>query len=241
LHNLKGSIPNISEQVSGAKDLKMVMICMYLSMKDSPEELASGLLDLEPLALYMALRQASKPAPSPKTKYQRCWDLIETMREPDKAGTPWKLSADERKFVREELSDPNLAQRRGGGAKIATAILLRVNEYQMRRDNQGVFKSAANTLEHVLPQSPSSEWEASWGDAETKEWTHKLGNLALLNRDANSGLSNKRWGEKRDLLKSSPYPLTKRMGESKTWEVGDAEDHHNHVIGLATRIFDIKP
>ena len=219
----------------------MVMICMYLSMKDSPEVLASRLLDLEPLALYMALRQASKPAPTPKTKYQRCFDLIETMNQPDDSRKPWKLSADERKFVREELSDPRLAQRKGGGAKIATAILLRVNEYQIRRENQGVFKSAANTLEHVLPQSPSIEWEASWGDAEAIEWTHKLGNLALLNRDANVGLSNKRWDDKRDLLKNSPYPLTKRMGESENWGVGDAEKHHEHVVGLATRIFNLQP
>lgn len=49
------------------------------------------------------------------------------------------------------------------------------------------------TVEHILPQEvkSGSSWEKDFQDeAERKEWTHKLGNLALLSSKSNSLASN---------------------------------------------------
>jgi hypothetical protein len=51
------------------------------------------------------------------------------------------------------------------------------------------------TIEHVAPQTQTTSWDAEI--YESGETVHCLGNLALIPRGANSGLSNLDWETKR--------------------------------------------
>jgi hypothetical protein len=48
------------------------------------------------------------------------------------------------------------------------------------------------TIEHVLPQNPpqGSQWRRDFASAERAEWTHRLANLVLLNKQKNSEAAN---------------------------------------------------
>jgi Protein of unknown function (DUF1524) len=55
------------------------------------------------------------------------------------------------------------------------------------------------SVEHILPQMPApmSHWVKTFGEAERKQWLHKLGNLMLLSRRKNTSLGNLDFIEKK--------------------------------------------
>jgi uncharacterized protein with ParB-like and HNH nuclease domain len=55
------------------------------------------------------------------------------------------------------------------------------------------------TAEHILPQTPKddSQWKIDFTDAEREEWTHKIGNLALISRRKNSSQGRKDYEDKK--------------------------------------------
>jgi hypothetical protein len=60
------------------------------------------------------------------------------------------------------------------------------------------------SLEHIAPQSVSGGWPIDiWSNKET---IHKLGNLVLVHRDANSSFSNRPWDAKRTLYAALSAP-----------------------------------
>lgn len=70
-------------------------------------------------------------------------------------------------------------------------VLLRLDE--MLAPDPGVaYDHKMITVEHVLPQNPrsDSDWVRNFTDDEREQWTHKLGNLVLLNRAKNSQAQN---------------------------------------------------
>ncbi|MFE9339631.1 HNH endonuclease family protein [Streptomyces sp. NPDC007063] len=71
--------------------------------------------------------------------------------------------------------------------KIRKYVLLRLDELLAR--GQGVtYDRPLITVEHVLPQNPSpdSQWAELFDEEQRHQWTHRLGNLVLLNRAKNS-------------------------------------------------------
>ncbi|EWT02611.1 hypothetical protein N865_02850 [Intrasporangium oryzae NRRL B-24470] len=70
-------------------------------------------------------------------------------------------------------------------------VLLRLDE--LLANQPGVtYDHKIISVEHVLPQNPSdnSEWVQNFTKEERDRWTHRLGNLLLLNRARNSAAQN---------------------------------------------------
>lgn len=71
-------------------------------------------------------------------------------------------------------------------------LLMRLNE--MVSDGAVTYspRRGAITIEHVLPQTmtPDSGWTQQWTPEEHDRWCHKLANLVLLTRRANSTAQN---------------------------------------------------
>ena len=73
----------------------------------------------------------------------------------------------------------------------------------------------AVNLEHVLPVTPSEEWDL---DAETASVYYKrIGNMVLLGSKDNVELGNKSFEEKRKILAASPMGITKEVAEYSMW------------------------
>ena len=70
------------------------------------------------------------------------------------------------------------------------------------------------TIEHIMPQTLTPEWEAELGQsaAEThKEWMHRLANLTLSGY--NPSLSNLSFERKREIFEKSHLELNKEVAK----------------------------
>ena len=74
------------------------------------------------------------------------------------------------------------------------------------------------TVEHVMPQTLSAEWESMLGTdamAVHSEWLHTIGNLTLTGY--NPELSNKPYSEKRTVYGLSHFELNRYFGNVELW------------------------
>lgn len=99
-------------------------------------------------------------------------------------------------------------------------ILLKLDS--LLTTGQPHYNYAVITVEHVLPQNPStkSEWLVDFKNPE--EYTHKLGNLVLLTRKKNSQAKNFDFNKKKmDYFKSSngvtSFALTSQVVQEVMW------------------------
>ena len=82
-------------------------------------------------------------------------------------------------------------------------------------------------------------WTDTWDPNDATKWKHKLGNLALLNGNSNSKIGNGCFETKRELLNDSPYPLTKGIANSLSWDVNAVEENHNKYIDHAKEVWKL--
>ncbi len=71
------------------------------------------------------------------------------------------------------------------------------------------FEDASSTIEHILPENPSAEWETSFSADEQEDYIFLIGNYTLLEDTLNKKASDRLFNEKCLLYKSSNYKMTK--------------------------------
>jgi hypothetical protein len=103
-------------------------------------------------------------------------------------------------------------------------VLLRLDESLAGRDAGASYSHRVISIEHVLPQNPpaGSNWREIFSDDERALWTHRIGNLVLLNRVKNSEASNREFEVKRDKYFRSKnevavFPLTVQVLNTDAW------------------------
>ncbi|MEU5344036.1 DUF262 domain-containing protein [Streptomyces sp. NPDC020766] len=108
-------------------------------------------------------------------------------------------------------------------SRIRKYVLLRLDELLAR--GQGVtYDHPLITVEHVLPQNPKhdSQWAALFDEDERARWTHRLGNLVLLNRSKNSAAQNYDFAAKKAKYFTGrggvvPFALTSQVLQHTEW------------------------
>jgi len=88
-----------------------------------------------------------------------------------------------------------------------------------------------SSVEHILPQTLSPEWERLLGDeaANTQsKWLHTIGNLTLTGY--NPELSNNIYSEKRKILALSHFELNRFFASCETWGAPE-------ILGRAESLF----
>lgn len=95
-------------------------------------------------------------------------------------------------------------------------------------------------LEHVLPQSPSDEWEEV--DSETAEsHTKRVGNMVLLQASQNQILGNKSYEEKKPILSASAFSLTREAASNLKWGKDEINARQKRLAELALKTWPHKP
>jgi hypothetical protein len=150
--------------------------------RNDPDWIEAFLRKLERLAASMFIRRVYVTP-----RLTRYIDLLRQLDNGDGLDAKaFDLSADEIEDTRGRLSgDLYLV------TKIRKYILLRLDE--ALADHSGVtYDFPIITVEHVLPQNPNkdSHWITMFPQPDRDLWTHKLGNLVLLNRSKNSEAQN---------------------------------------------------
>jgi hypothetical protein len=69
------------------------------------------------------------------------------------------------------------------------------------------------SIEHILPENPSDEWEEEFPREHWESSIYRLGNLTLLEPSANRKVGNLAYADKSAAYESSAYSLTKRISE----------------------------
>jgi hypothetical protein len=96
----------------------------------------------------------------------------------------------------------------------------------------------AINLEHVLPENPDQNW--SHIDPETAEAYYKrIGNLVLLQASKNFLIGNSSFSQKRAVLQSSAYELTKEAGRCSCWGTKEINERQQRMAKLAVQTWPL--
>jgi hypothetical protein len=95
------------------------------------------------------------------------------------------------------------------------------------------FEDAKSTIEHILPENPSSLWEASFPATEQEEYIYLIGNYTLLEEVLNKKADGKVFSEKLLFYKTSSYKMSKVELNYTDWTPIILRKHQDKMAGWA--------
>ncbi len=118
-------------------------------------------------------------------------------------------------YVVDDKFEADFAQRiistSGRRKKVAKYILTKIESLISSQDID--FETNPGTIEHILPENPTDEWEESIPRDKWDEATYRLGNLTVLKASDNRDVANKTFAEKSKVYESSEYSMTRAILE----------------------------
>lgn len=116
-------------------------------------------------------------------------------------------------------------------------IILRLDSFVS--DQAAKYDEKLLTIEHVLPQTVSSEsrWAQLWPDERIREiWLHRIANLVPLTQRINSAAQNSDFEEKQNKYfrnqktGTTSYNLTTQVSNIPTWTEDVVKERQNYLI-----------
>lgn len=197
---------------------------------DDPKFLNAFFEKLERLAASMLVRRLSRNGRL--TRYMAL--LKQLIAGHGLRSTEFELSEDEKKATREQLDSEIYSS---SSTALPKYVLLRLDS--ILADDPGVsYDHKTISIEHVLPQNPKegSQWLEWFSDDDRGWWTHRLGNLVLLNKKKNSQARNYDFDHKKKsyFLKNgvSVFALTTGVLQETKWTPNVVMRRHIELIGL---------
>lgn len=122
--------------------------------------------------------------------------------------------------------------------RVRRYVLLRLDEL-LSADGGAVYQRKLITIEHVLPQNPAADsgWRMLFTDTQREHWTHKLANLALLNRVKNTAAANHEFQQKKDSYftgktGTTTFALTTQILKTSEWTPETLERRQADLLGV---------
>ncbi len=199
--------------------------------KDDPEFLDKFLRKLERLAASFLLRRAYTTP-----RVTRYLDLLNQLENGDGLqSVAFDLTSDEQRETRERINGEIYLVN-----PVRKYVLLRLDSL-LAADPGASYSHKIITVEHVLPQNPSadSQWLKDFTEDQREHWTHRLGNLLLLNRTKNAQAQNYEFTVKKDKYfkgtKGVPlFALTTQVLGLETWTPAVVEQRQ---VALTEQLF----
>jgi hypothetical protein len=94
------------------------------------------------------------------------------------------------------------------------------------------------TLEHILPENPSSAWAVAPEDAAAVY--NRIGNLMLLGKTPNSNAGNISFTEKKKYYKGTKLNLNRSVLRAKKWDLAAIETRQKDMAKLAVVTWSLK-
>lgn len=203
---------------------------------NDPAYLSEFLRKLERLAASMLLRRVyATPRGS------RYGELLKQLEKGD------GLSATAFDLTPEELAETKdrLADRIYLVAPVRKYVLLRLDDLLAKQPGVS-YQHKMITVEHVLPQNPkdSSVWKQDFTDEERLRWTHRLGNLVLLNRAKNSEAQNYDFAKKKanyftSANGSAVFALTTQVLTQDEWTPAVIEARQTDLLAVLHKEWEL--
>lgn len=204
--------------------------CALWALKHYPDDvqfLKEFLRRLERLAASFLLRGEYT---TPRTG--RYLDLLKELKNGSGLDAPsFELTAEEKTDTRRALDGAIYKMQ----TKRARYVLLRLDEI-LAKDPGVTYAQSIISIEHVLPQNPKagSQWEADFSIEERENWTHRLGNLLLLNHRKNSQAQNYDFATKKERYfksGSAIFALTTQVLGHDSWTPAVTEARQGELTG----------
>lgn len=100
------------------------------------------------------------------------------------------------------------------------------------------FDADSISVDHIMPQTPSSEWKSYLKQDDLIQYDshlHCLGNLTLTNYNAE--MSNKSFEEKQEIYKNSGFYYSRKLAECDHWSCDEIEKRGKSLAEKALQIW----
>lgn len=121
--------------------------------------------------------------------------------------------------------------------KVVRFILLAIEKQQSGQDFD--FESDTYSLEHILPENPSDEWDEI-DDQTYERFVYRLGNMTLLETSLNRELGNSGYREKREVYETSQFRITQKVAEHyNIWSEDKIVSRQKKMANIANGIWRV--
>jgi uncharacterized protein with ParB-like and HNH nuclease domain len=138
--------------------------------------------------------------------------------------------------IKREIITLPLYDKRSQTREKIVLILESINRHLSTQAKSGGYTilDDSATVEHILPQSPSSDWKKYLGEAleDTYEYLHTIGNLTLVTQEWNSELSNAPFRQKKERLSKHELRLNSEYFSRsiEKWDESSIQARANFMI-----------
>ena len=124
----------------------------------------------------------------------------------------------------------------GRGRRLVRYILCRLEQ---QLGNVAISDESKNlTIEHILPENLTPEWEQTFDPDRHQRYVHRLGNVTLLTPSQNRDVGQKTISEKAAVYRDSEFWMTKRL-DVVDWEPRDIERRQHEMAAWASPIWSL--
>lgn len=122
-------------------------------------------------------------------------------------------------------------------AKLGRYIIYTIENHLS--NNNYDYELDGGTLEHILPENPTSDWENHFPKETEETYIYRIGNFTILEADKNRGIANSGVAEKFPIYKTSRYHLSKEFGFS-LWTPENITARQRYMAKQAKSIWSIQ-
>ncbi len=100
------------------------------------------------------------------------------------------------------------------------------------------FEDETATIEHILPENPSLEWNNFFSPEEQENYIYRLGNFTLLESSKNNECGVKPFNDKQLIYQTSQYEMTKQI-DYQDWTVSQVRSRQEKLAQIAKTVWKI--
>jgi len=112
-------------------------------------------------------------------------------------------------------------------------------EGQLEDGNKYDYTLDAGTIEHILPENLTEEWENIFSEDEHIRNVYKIGNFTLLETNKNVEIANNIFQDKQKMYSTSKYAITRTI-ESLEWNVNAIKRRQSSLANIACGVWKVQ-
>jgi uncharacterized protein with ParB-like and HNH nuclease domain len=112
-------------------------------------------------------------------------------------------------------------------------------EGQIENGNKYDYTSDAGTIEHILPENLTQEWEQIFSEDEHIRNVYKIGNFTLLEANKNREIADRTFSDKEKVYHTSKYAMSKIINASE-WNINAIKSRQSKLANIACGIWKIQ-
>jgi uncharacterized protein with ParB-like and HNH nuclease domain len=105
-------------------------------------------------------------------------------------------------------------------------------------NNSYDFEEHNATIEHILPENPSEEWEKYFSKNVLENYIFRIGNYTLLEAGKNRDIGNKIYTEKITVFETSGFEMTKKINFPE-WNANNLDKRQSELAKIAISIWRV--